>query len=29
MADLTFNGYNLPQNALVQEICATATRRKY
>ena len=29
MADLIFNGYSLPQNAPVQEIHATPTRRKY
>ena len=28
-ADLILNAYNLPQNALVQEICLTPTRQKY
>jgi NADP-dependent 3-hydroxy acid dehydrogenase YdfG len=29
VADLILNAYNLPQNALVQEICITPTRQKY
>jgi NADP-dependent 3-hydroxy acid dehydrogenase YdfG len=29
VADLILNAYNLPQNALVQEICVTPTRQKY
>jgi hypothetical protein len=29
VADLILNAYNLPQNALVQEICITLTRQKY
>jgi hypothetical protein len=28
-ADLILNADNLPQNALVQEICVTPTRQKY
>jgi NADP-dependent 3-hydroxy acid dehydrogenase YdfG len=28
-ADLILNAYNLPQNALVQEICLTPTRQSY
>ena len=29
VADLILNAYNLPQNALVQEICLTPTRQSY
>ena len=29
VADLIHNPYNLPQNALVQQICSTPTRQKY
>ena len=29
VADLILNAYNLPQNALVQEISITPTRQKY
>jgi NADP-dependent 3-hydroxy acid dehydrogenase YdfG len=29
VADLILNAYNLPQNALVQEICVTPTRQRY
>ena len=29
VADLILNAYNLPQNALVQEICITPTRQRY
>ena len=29
LADLILDAYNLPQNALVQEICMTPTRQKY
>ncbi|KJC54068.1 oxidoreductase [Bradyrhizobium sp. LTSPM299] len=29
VADLILDAYNLPQNALVQEICITPTRQKY
>jgi NADP-dependent 3-hydroxy acid dehydrogenase YdfG len=29
VADLILNAYNLPQNALVQEVCITPARQKY